>query len=381
MKSILILTLLCLSFTVFGQTILVPYAKPMAKRSVYIRTDGTVAFDAKYSNLLEFTEDGFALVYNSANKMWAFVDTSGVELEVPFKRWAPGNREIGSKGFHGGIARIIVKRKFGCINTKGEVVHDPVFNFISPFVDNIAIGKIDQEFFMLYKDKTHKKLDLPIRELRQFSEGRARFRSTNGLFGLIDTEGSVIVEPIYKSIGHFFDGVAWMKTENDLVGFIDVEGNVLIAPKFTSADNMDPVSKRVRVRVDHDLFYISRTGGKLQLKGATSFGNFEEGYAFIRARGLFGYINGEGEWLVSPTFSHAKPFKEGMAAVREGRLWGFINTKGELIIPAKFIDVRPFKNGYAAVSIGKEKWGIIGKDGKWLIKPMNGTLKDVSIIH
>ena len=378
--KVFVLTLLTLvSISAFGQKILVPFQKPMAKRWVCMSQDGSIAFEAKYSTILPFSE-GYAAVMSDPARTWAFIDPTGAELSIPIKRWEPATFELGEKGFHGGVARIMARRKFGCINTKGEVVHEPTYDFISAFVDGIATAKLGRDFFILSTDGNAKMLSTPMVAIKRFSEGLAQFRSPEGLFGLIDTKGEVIVEPIYKSMGLFFDGAAWIKETSGLVGYIDKTGTVIIQPKYEMAGNLDPISHCARVRKNGAWSYVSRSGQEIQADNATSFGEFSEGFAYLRVDNGFGFIDKDGKWLVEPVYSQVKPFSDGMAAVQIGRVWGFINAKGEEVVPPTFVAIRPFKNGYAAVSTQRDKWGIIDKDGKWLLEPRYGTFKDVSVL-
>jgi hypothetical protein len=61
--------------------------------------------------------------------------------------------------------------------------------------------------------------------------------------------------------------------------------------------------------------------------------------------------------------------------VREGRSRkrykaGYINCAGEIVIPAQYEDAYPFRNGLAAVKQGG-MWGIINRDGTFVIAPMH----------
>ncbi|MNY49846.1 KWG Leptospira [compost metagenome] len=57
-------------------------------------------------------------------------------------------------------------------------------------------------------------------------------------------------------------------------------------------------------------------------------------------------------------------------------LRGYFDKKGEWIIEPKFQDAKKFENGYARVKMNG-KWGIIDKSGKWVIEPEYEVLKDI----
>ena len=57
----------------------------------------------------------------------------------------------------------------------------------------------------------------------------------NGLFGLIDLKGKILVQPRFHEIGPFTEGVAPARMEG-LYGYIDTAGVWQIPPRFDIAD-------------------------------------------------------------------------------------------------------------------------------------------------
>ena len=94
----------------------------------------------------------------------------------------------------------------------------------------------------------------------------------------------------------------------------------------------------------------------------------------------YGYIDGQGNWVVSPRFTDGDDFSEGLAAVTEGGKVGYINLKGEVVIKPQFEDgmpcgeelvyerMRDFSEGLAAVSVAG-KWCYIDQTGRVVIRP------------
>ena len=101
------------------------------------------------------------------------------------------------------------------------------------------VGEID---YLNYVDKNGNLLDLshfetpPTRIPRTsfyFSEGLCLYYDdTTGLFGYMDTQGSLVIEPQFKLAQPFHDGVAWTIREEDYesksVSFIDHSGNTVL---------------------------------------------------------------------------------------------------------------------------------------------------------
>lgn len=64
-----------------------------------------------------------------------------------------------------------------------------------------------------------------------------------------------------------------------------------------------------------------------------------------RIKGKFGYINREGQTVISAQFDRALGFCEGLTRVAVGDKHGYINTAGETVIPLKFDEPYPIPRG------------------------------------
>lgn len=169
------------------------------------------------------------------------------------------------------------------------------------------------------------------------------------VWGFIDLDGNVLVEPQYYKVGPYRDGMARVTlTDMKTIGYIDLEGNLL----FT----LPP--------------------------GTEEAGDFSEGLALVNTGGTrgeiddigvhggrWGYIDKTGAWAIEPRFELTyEPssmrdwhslylnyvhrygrFKDGRAAVPVEGGWGFIDRAGKLVIPGPFSVVDSFHAGHARV--------------------------------
>ena len=65
--------------------------------------------------------------------------------------------------------------------------------------------------------------------------------------------------------------------------------------------------------------------------------------------GKWGFINKNGEWIISSKFEEAFYFSEGLAAVEYFGNWGYIDRTGEWVIQPAYRDAKPFTEGLACV--------------------------------
>lgn len=85
----------------------------------------------------------------------------------------------------------------------------------------------------------------------------------------------------------------------------------------------------------------------------------------IRAveKGLTGFSDNQGKWVIQPKFVFADRFQDGVAIVGDGKKFGMIDQRGKSIVPVKLDGALRFQEGFAAVQIG-EKVGFIDKQGE-----------------
>lgn len=94
----------------------------------------------------------------------------------------------------------------------------------------------------------------------------------------------------------------------------------------------------------------------------------------ITLNGKRGYINGNGQTMIEPTYAMAMPFSEGLAAVADrvsddgAPSWRFVNVAGVVVIPRTFVggQIGTFLEGLAPIQVNG-KWGYIASSGEFAI--------------
>lgn len=282
----------------------------------------------------------------NTNGRWGFIDETGkYAIEAKFVMVNP---------FSEGLAAVEFKensnayRTVGYMDQSGRIVIPPQFNgegsvSAGGFSEGLAAVKVYKDNLDKwgYIDKSGKTvIELQFAAAGPFSEGRAAVGiaepswSIDYKWGFIDTEGRWIAKPQYQSAGEFSEGLAAVLM-NGKVGFIDLQGQIAITPQFEPGG----------------------TGGCVQ-KGIVGTSRFSEGLAAVQLkRGMWGFIDRHGNWVIQPAFACAAPFTEGIAliGVREvdgAWRYGYIDKTGAIVIKPQFSSATSFAGKLALVTIG-----------------------------
>lgn len=108
---------------------------------------------------------------------------------------------------------------------------------------------------------------------------------------------------------------------------------------------------------------------------------FYEGLAKFEQDGKVGYLDTNGNIVISAQFKRAGRFSEGIANVQGlNGLWGYIDKSGRWIVEPIFVCSARFLQGLAGVYWGgyinasgqcvAGKWGFLNKSGDWAIQPV-----------
>lgn len=163
-------------------------------------------------------------------------------------------------------------------------------------------------------------------------------------YGCIDTEGKVVIEPVYDFLGVFSEGLVYFR-RGDQRGYLNTRGEVVI-------------------EVDSDAYLRS----------------FHNGLSCIEVEtNRYGYINTKGEIAIPAGFRNASDFSEGLAAVElQDETKGWIRPDGSFAIEPKYLSAGDFQNGIATAAVGagymtegffgeiteKQLFGLIDTKGK-----------------
>ncbi|WP_040415420.1 WG repeat-containing protein [Cyclobacterium qasimii] len=226
-------------------------------------------------------------------------------------------------------------------------------------------------------------------------------REATGL-GLINMEGKYILKPVIDELTHLEDSYFYAKNSNEYLLInalsttadirynsfhrISIENDVMVEyihGKLRRIMKNDGILLDIvgmdSVRKSGDYFNVhfrDGTTGLLNKEGdwevrptktATGILPGNEGAYGAKIGDGFGFINANGDTLVSPKFDQVKIFSEGMASVKTGTKWGYINQQNELVIPYTYNTVGPFLQGIAIVQ-NDGTYNLIDKSGESMLE-------------
>lgn len=190
----------------------------------------------------------------------------------------------------------------------------------------------------------------------------------NGLFGYINKNGEMVIEPKYYRANFFSEGLA--SVCNDVgYGFIDTRGNVIIDYQFKDVLGGRFICGIAPIATLDDKFGYVNRDGKIFALGLSkiSVRPDSEGLLVYYKDGKHGFVDTNGEVVIKPQFDDVREFSDGMAAVKLNNKWGYINKNGKMVIDCKYENALEFKEGLAPIQVFG-LWGFIDKTGKNIIK-------------
>lgn len=284
--------------------------------------------------------------------------------------------------------------KWGFVNSKGNIVIQPVFDYVQNFSENLAVAKKNGKYGYINLNgdfSVPPKYDWAV----PFSEGKGLIE-VNDKWGFININGNIVIEAKFTKAHPFEQGYSKVMLQNKWF-FIDKTGKIAHSRKYDKIGELHN-KKTIFSSQNHKNSSIKTQTGILDLEHNTvinisdinvSFEGLPKinnglirfweqdcnilcslGMSDPKRRKKWGFIDLKGNQVIPPKFIFANSFSECFASVQSGsdEKYGFINTDGRMVISPKFDDVKDFHEGFAAVYIEK-KWSYIDRSGNLISNP------------
>lgn len=268
-----------------------------------INTSGEQIIDCNYDFIGHFENElALVLINDSVN----YINTQGDLIST--------TNFFDGEDFSEGLAAIKIeeKGKWGYINTEGEIQIDPAFDYGLEFKDGMA--SVDQGDFELQIDKYGNILDTI-----EFEYRRRRFpiigSANNFTLGKLNSRGDTIMEMKYRSFGYPQGELMWFFT-GERYGLADTTGAILIEPIYEQlwyfADN-----DLAPAKLHNSFGFIDRQGiVKIPFEYQETNG-FKHGLAAVKVDGNWGFIDSSGELVIEPKFDNVTHYFRSILSKRE----------------------------------------------------------------
>lgn len=202
-------------------------------------------------------------------------------------------------------------------------------------------------------------------QFTSFAQNYVAYES-NGLWGLKDKNGKVILKPTYDAIDEFKEGYATVLKK--------VVGYEHWSPDNRTTGSSGPAASGAPIQMG----VIDSTGKKIFGLAYCVIRPYSEGLAAIFSKGYWGFINKLGVLVIPYKYITVTDFKNGLSAANNSNRLQLINKSGTAITTPKYKSIGDFINGLARVEIGIVEGsrpggigqtGFINKYGKEVIKP------------
>ena len=267
--------------------------------------------------------------------------------------------------FHNGMAPVYLNRKYGVINTKGELLTEELFDGAYQSLDNIMIA--------LYKDSKWRYINNKgnfVGEwylfLKDFDKGVAAVATSKETWGVIDSVGNEIVPCEYKKIS-MVNHMIVVQNAQDQFKVLSYTGKPIVDQWFKGAVSYEK-GTMVGVKGDDDKWRFLKNNGAYVNGSFKNIKLFTKGVAFVQnAQGKWGAIDMQGNEVLAYQYHHVKGVCNGLAAItNEKGEYAIVNNQGKMITDDWYDNAWAVYNNSKVAVKKRKNWFYIDENGKKL---------------
>lgn len=320
----------------------------------YINARGKFILPPIYDHAAVFQENGLAVV--------GLLDKSGIIDEKGYFIVKPKYDTI--QPFSEGRSVVNDRQGFKVIDESGKEVTEKAYSVIYPEYQEGRVEVVetdgDGNYLYGYLNKQGK-IVIPVtyESASEFTDGRAVVKTKGERFQLIDLTGNVLHTYPYAWVGNYGQGLLSFKKDNDgLYGYIDIQGNMVIEPKYTTAGQFKDGRAIVSLEGNRkELYGLIDQSGQFVLKANYNqiLDIGEKRFAIGKEinpkqacmRSIFALTDYAGHILTGFIFHEMGNFQDGLASVSDNQHTYFIDKQGNRM------DHLPYVSGNGRLSIEK----------------------------
>lgn len=199
--------------------------------------------------------------------------------------------------------------------------------------------------------------------------------SENFNYGLINSQGELIIEPKFQYLVKFDYKDYFKFRENNFYGIIDSSNEIIIKPKY---DDINFLNGNFEVTVDGKKGVINENEDYLiELKCDYIDYKSEFDYYSIKVDDKWGIIKSDFKVAIDAKYDRLSDIdSEGLIRATLNGKVGVIDSDGLCLIDFIFQGIRSFDDEGFAIAKNNDLYGFIDRNGKWLIYPMYSNVSD-----
>lgn len=299
------------------------------------------------------------------NDSWGFIDESGKEI-IP-------NQYDSVENFQGQVAKASFLGSEGIINSNGEWLANPWYEFVQPVSQNIfyyrsggksgLIGPGNKDIY------TTENAFFPI------NSGFIEKNPENKL-GLLNHKGKVILKTEYDEISHLQGDSIYIFKKDNKYGIVTKSGVIKVGLNSRFQELHPLKDNYLGVKINNKFGFVDINGNLRVSNQYDAIGHYQENLAPIKLRGNWGYIDKIERIVIQPAFDHAYSFSDGLAIVMKNNKCGLINKDGKIVLPLEY-DRLEKTRGKRYLCYQGNKVGMTSEEGKLLIFPKFDAIEDL----
>ncbi len=258
---------------------------------------------------------------------------------------------------------------FGYMNSKGETVIEPQFkraedfDYITRdarvFDENENMNYVDENGKLILKEFSHKGIGYPTAGLISFSDNQ-------NYWGVMDVDGNIILPPEYELVNIQKDGYMFF-SYNGKYGMANSKGEIIIEPIY---DYILGDSSGIIINNDDKYGIYDEAGNEvlpIVYEDITSIA--KDLIGLKDDSGKYGMYNYEGEKITDHIYDEINGHLRTLIQVSKDGKYGYINNQGDVVVDIEYegIDIT-LDPRYAQVKVDG-KYGIMDMYGEWLVEP------------
>ena len=292
--------------------------------------------------------------YDSPKYKWGFLTEDG--------NLAIEDKYDDLREFNDGWSAYCINGLWGYVDKYGGTPIPARYRTVKTFSEGIAVTQdLNGLFHLLDKNGTIIADSLNFDDVSKFQEGKA-VASRGSLYGFINREGNIEIEPTYESTRAFSEGIA-MVEKNSKFGFIDQNNKILVPIHYDKI--WYPKSGMIRFKRDGKFGFLELTSKKEKFRGFASATDFQEDIAIVNNGNTFLLLDKQGNKKQLP-YSYVDTGGDGKWIYSADARFGFLNNDGSVLCLPQFDLLMRYRDGRAGFAVN-DAWGYLDESGSIII--------------